>query len=273
MTVWDTLLVAASGLAAGALNAVAGGGTLLAFPALLATGMAARTANIVSTIGLVPGYLGGSVAYRRELSGQGPRVRALAATSVVGGIAGAVILLAAPADSFRAVVPYLLLGACALLAAQPRIGRWVAVREAGRAAERAEGRPGGAPVAGRGAGPRTEVSTGLRVAVFAAAVYGSYFGAGLGVLLLAVFGILLVDGMQQLNALKGLLSFLINAVSVIVFAVGGDVDWWATAVLAVTAWVGAAAGVGVARRLSPSLLRSAVVAFGAAVAAVLLVRG
>ncbi|HEX2850175.1 MAG TPA: sulfite exporter TauE/SafE family protein, partial [Acidimicrobiales bacterium] len=110
MTVWAALLVAASGLVAGALNAVAGGGTLVAFPALLATGMSARMANIVSTIGLVPGYAGGSVAYRRELEGQGSRVRALAVTSVLGGIAGAVVLLVAPADSFRVIVPYLILG-------------------------------------------------------------------------------------------------------------------------------------------------------------------
>src|SRR3954467_1619673 len=98
MNVGDALLVGVSGFAAGAINAVAGGGTLLAFPALLATGMSARMANIVSTIGLVPGYAGGSLAYRRELAGQGPRVRALGVTSVIGGVAGAVILLVTPAD-------------------------------------------------------------------------------------------------------------------------------------------------------------------------------
>ena len=126
MNGWDAALVGGSGLAAGALNAVAGGGTLVAFPALLATGMSARLANIVSTIGLVPGYAGGSVAYRRELQDQGGRVRAMAVTSLAGGVAGAVILLATPASSFRAVVPFLILLACGLLALQARLSRWAA---------------------------------------------------------------------------------------------------------------------------------------------------
>lgn len=253
MTLWDAALIAASGLIAGALNAVAGGGTLVAFPALLATGMTARMANIVSTIGLVPGYAGGSVAYRRELAGQGSRVRALAVTSVLGGITGAVVLLATPESSFRVVVPYLILASCALLAVQPRVGRWVAQRQ------------------GEHEGERSEITWLVQAGVFLAAVYGSYFGAGLGVLLLSVLGILLVDGMQRLNALKGLLSFVINAVSVIVFVVAGHVDWPPTIVLALTAWIGGGLGVRFARRLSPTVLRFAVITLGVVVALVLLV--
>lgn len=255
MNAGDVTLVAASGLAAGALNAAAGGGTLVAFPALLATGMTARMANIVSTIGLVPGYAGGSMAYRRELAGQGPRVRALAVTSLLGGVAGAIVLLATPVSSFRAIVPFLILGSCGLLAAQPRLSRRVAAKQKDMAAG------------------RSEVTLGLQAGVFASAVYGSYFGAGLGVLLLGFLGILLAEGMQRLNALKGLLSLLINAVSVIVFVVAGQVAWWFTLILGVSAWIGGAAGVGVARRLSPSVLRGAVIVLGIGVAVGMLVKG
>src|SRR3954447_16069386 len=229
----SVVLVAAAGFVAGAMNAVAGGGTLVAFPALLATGMTARMANIVSTIGLVPGYAGGSYAYREELAGQGPRVRALAATSIVGGVAGAVILLVTPASSFRAIVPYLILASCGLLLVQPRLAKRVADRQR---------RTGGAA---------SDVTWQVQIGVLVAAIYGSYFGAGLGVLLLGVLGILLAEGMQRLNALKGLLSLLINAVSVVVFVINGEVAWWYTAILAVSAWAGGVSGVGVARRLSP----------------------
>jgi uncharacterized membrane protein YfcA len=253
------VLVAASGFVAGAMNAVAGGGTLVAFPALLATGMTARMANIVSTIGLVPGYAGGSYAYREELAGQGTRVRALAATSLVGGVAGAVILLVTPASSFRAIVPYLILASCALLFVQPRLTKRVADRQ-----RRA---------AGAGPGATSDITLQVQVGVFIAAVYGSYFGAGLGVLLLGILGILLAEGMQRLNALKGLLSLLINAVSVIVFVVNGEVAWWYTAILAVAAWAGGAAGVGVARRLSPRVLRAAVITLGVVVAVALIIKG
>ena len=258
MTPLDVALVAASGVAAGGINAVAGGGTLVAFPALLATGMSARTANIVSTIGLVPGYAGGSVAYRRELAGQGPRVRALFVVSALGGVAGAVVLVTTPAQSFRAVVPFLILGSCILLALQTRIGAAVARR---RAHPEGRAQPAGA-----------EITSAVQAGVFVSAVYGAYFGAGLGVLLLALLGVLLSDDLQRLNALKGLLSFLINAVSVVVFVVAGHVAWWYTGILAVTTWAGGHTGVQLARRLSPLLLRWAVIVFGTAVAIVLVVR-
>jgi uncharacterized membrane protein YfcA len=255
VNLWPALLVGASGVVAGALNAVAGGGTLVAFPALLATGMTARMANIVSTIGLVPGYAGGSVAYRRELEGQGARVRALSLTSIVGGVTGALVLLLTPARSFRMVVPYLILGSCGLLLAQPRLAAVVGARQ------REKGRQG------------HELTWAVQAGVFVSAVYGSYFGAGLGVLLLGFLGILLSEGMQRLNALKGLLSFIINAVSVVVFVVAGHVAWGYTAVLAVTAWAGGAIGVSFARRLPAPALRLAVVVLGVVVAAVMIVHG
>lgn len=248
------LLVAAAGLAAGAVNAVAGGGTLISFPTLLAVGVPPVAANITSSVGLVTGYLGGAIGYRRELGDQRNRMRALAAVAVLGGVAGAVLLLVTPADSFRVVVPYLVLLSCALLAAQPRLARWVSARASSRTA------------------PSHGITPALQAGVFVAAVYGSYFGAGLGVLLLGVLGILLDDSLQRLNGLKTVLAFVVNAVGVAVFLASGDVRWALAAVLLVTSYAGGLLGARVARLLSPAVLRGCVVALGAVVAVVLLVR-
>ena len=251
MTPLDGLLVAAAGLVAGAVNAVAGGGTLVSFPALLAVGLPPVTANITSSVGLVPGYLGGSVAYRRELAVQPGRVRALLPLAVVGGLAGALLLLATPESAFRAVVPYLVLTSCALLAVQPRLARALADR--------------------RAAGP--DVPWPARAAVSAGAVYGSYFGAGLGVLLLAVLGTLVPDDLQRSNALKGLLSLAVNVTGVLVFVLVGDVAWQYAGLLALTAYVGGTLGVGIARRLPAPVMRAGVITLGVVVAVVLLLQG
>lgn len=255
MSVVQAGLVAIAGFGAGAVNAAAGGGTLLSFPALLAAGVPALTANITSSVGLLAGYAGGSVAYRRELAGQGHRVRVLGAASVVGGVVGALLLLVTSAAAFRGVVPFLLLLACALLLAQPRVGAWVRAR--------------------RGDSPHTgeRVGAGLAVLVAVLTVYGSYFGAGLGVVLLAALGVALDDGLQRINALKGLLSLIVNVAGVAVFLVSGHVAWGYAALLAVTSYAGAHFGVGVARRVSPTVLRTAVVVLGAGVAVALLARG
>jgi uncharacterized membrane protein YfcA len=254
VTLGQGLLTAAAGLVAGAVNAAAGGGTLIAFPALVAAGVGSLEANIACSVGLLAGYGGGSFAYRRELAGQARRVRLLAPAGVLGGVAGALILLATPEQSFRQVAPFLILAACALLAAQPRLGAALAARRGEEAANR-------------------DVGAAAWLGVLAAAVYGSYFGAGLGVLLLGVLGILLRDGLQRLNALKGLLSLVINAAGVVVFVSSGRVAWAFAAVLAVSAGAGGTLGVSVARRLRPGALRAGVVALGVVVAGVLLVRG
>jgi len=262
MTPARALVVAGAGLLAGAVNAVAGGGTLITFPALLAVGDTALVANITSSVGLITGYLGGSVAYREELAGQGPRVRALGAVSVLGGLVGAVVLLVTPTSAFRSVVPYLILASCALLLAQPSLARVGARRR------------DGAPAPG---GPVDEVPHGvgwpLRLLVFLGAVYGSYFGAGLGVILLGVLGVLLADSLQRLNALKGLLSLVINVVGVAVFVLSARVAWADAGILAVTAYAGGMIGVRIARRLKPAVLRYGVVSLGVVVAVKLLVAG
>lgn len=251
MSPTDLLLVGGAGLVAGAVNAVAGGGTLVSFPALLAVGLPPVAANITSSIGLLTGYAGGSLAYRRELAGQRGRLVSLLPASLLGGGAGAVLLLLTPDATFRAVVPYLVLVSCALLAAQPRLARALA--------DRRRGRP--------------ELHWGVHLGIGLGAVYGSYFGAGLGVLLLAVLGILVADGLQRLNALKGVLSLLINLVGVVVFLFFADVAWGYVAVLAVTAYAGGTLGVLLARRLPAAVMRIAVVGLGTVVAVVLLVSG
>jgi hypothetical protein len=271
------VLVALAGAVAGAVNAIAGGGTLVTFPALLAAGLPPVSANMTSSVGLLAGYAGGSLGYRRELAGQGPRVRALAAAAVIGGVAGAVVLLVTPAEAFRTAVPFLVLAACALLAVQPRLARAVAARR-----ERAVPRSGpgtGAASAGaaerevRAQAPTAPLGWGVRAGVLVASVYGSYFGAGLGVLLLGVLGVLVADDLQRLNALKGLLSLVVNLVGVAVFVFSGLVDWPVALVVAAAAWVGGLLGVRVARVLPARVLRVLVVTFGVVVAVVLLVRG
>ena len=240
----EIALLAAAALLAGAINAVAGGGSLISFPALLAVGFPAVRANVTNTVALCPGYLGGSLAYRRELQGQGARVRTLGATSVAGALLGAFLLLLSPADLFEAIVPWLILLACGLLAAQPWLARMVR--------ERAE-RPG------------ARRPLGLHASQFVAGAYGAYFGAGLGIMTLAILAIFVSDRLQRLNALKGLLSLLINLVAAVYFALLADVAWSAVAVMTAASLLGGQAGVVLARRLDDRLLRLLVVAFGVVV--------
>lgn len=237
--------IAAASFVSGAVNAVAGGGTLIIFPAMLALGYGALPANVATTIGLVPGYVGGSIAYRQELAEQRATVRALAVTALAGGVAGAVLLLVTPAHTFRVVVAPLVLLAGLLMAAQPYLRRAMAKRAKPNAKRH---------------------STGLHVAVFLAAVYGAYFGGALGIVVLAVLAIYLADGMQHLNALKGVLSLLVNAVAAVIFAVWANVPWGATATMAVGAMAGGHWGVGLARRIGDERLRLTVVVLAIAVA-------
>lgn len=292
------LLLAAAGFAAGGINAVAGGGSLVSFPALLLAGYPALTANVTNSVALLPGYAGGSVGYRRELRGQRRRVEALGALSIGGAVLGAFLLIAGPASVFQHLVPWLILAACALLVAQPWIARRVARQalrserehEAAAAAEaHAPGLAGDAPDGGqtRAAQPSRAVApsraaTGLRArlgelppalaaAQVVSAVYGAYFGAGVSVIMLAVLGIFVDDTLQRINALKGLLALVISVVAVLYFIAFGSVAWIPVAIMAPTSYAGGLAGVAVARRLPDRVLRVAVVLFGVAVAVRLLV--
>ena len=247
----DVVFLAAAAFVAGAINAVAGGGSLVSFPALLAVGYPSKAANVTNSVALWPGYVGGSYGYRGELTRQRRRIIALAVPSVLGALAGSVILLSTSESAFDRIVPWLIVFACALMAAQDRLGAWAQAHS----------------LQSRDA---NHVPLLLHAATFGLAVYGAYFGAGLGILTLAVLGILLPDDIQHSNALKGLLSALINFVAVVWFAFFGPVEWAPAAVMSVGALAGGYLGVGVARRLGKKWLRATVIVYGLVVAAVLL---
>jgi uncharacterized protein len=246
-------LVAAAAFAAGAINAVAGGGSLISFPALVAVGVPTLAANVTNQIAVLPGYIGGSVAYRDELRGQRRRVEALALTSCVGAVAGALLLVISSQHLFAVLAPVLVLVAVALLAAQP----WLSRMEAERVG---------------GAGVRAHPGPRLYAANLLASVYGGYFGAGLGIMLLAILALGLEDSLHRLNALKGLLSLVVAVVAAVFFALFGPVQWGAAGVMAVASFAGGHAGVGVARRIPEETLRTGIIVIGAGVAAWLFTR-
>lgn len=249
MTALDIVVLVAAGLSAGAVNAVAGGGSLISFPALLATGLSPLSANVTNTVAVWPGYIGSTVAYRRELAGQRDSLVVLGVTGVAGAVAGSVVLLVAPEAVFDAIVPALILLACALLGFQERIKDAVLTR-----------------AARNGSSNRF----GLHASAFGAAAYGAYFGGGLGVLLLAVLGIFVADHLQRTNGLKTALSLIINTVALLIFAVYGPVSWSSVAVVAPAALAGGYLGGGLARMLSPAALRTTVIALGVVVAIALM---
>ena len=254
LSVLDHVLVALAAVAGGAVNAVAGGGTLITFPALAAVGVPAVSANVTNTVALSPGYLGGTYAQRTDLVGQGARLRFLVPVAVVGGLVGGVLLLATGEELFRDLVPFLILGASVLLLLQDRIRARVIRRLS--ASERAD--PHHAWVA---------------VPAFGASVYGGYFGAGLGVILLAVLGLVLEDSLTRINALKQALSFCINVTAAVFFLFSGRVAWTAALVMAVGALIGGSIGGRLAGRMRAERLRGVVVAIGFVVGTLYLVRG
>lgn len=237
---------------AGAINAVAGGGTLLTFPTLVAVGLPPVQANVTNTVALVPGYIGGIAGYRRELDGQSRNVRFLLPVAMAGALVGATVLLVTSTKVFAVLVPVLVLGASLLLLAQPRLQRRL------RRIHPETGEPTNVERRGLTA-----------VCVFLAAVYGGYFGGVLGVILLAVLGITMTDRLQRLNALKSVLQFATNGVAVIVFALFGPVQWWLVAVMAPLSLLGGWLGSHGARRLHPNVLRAAVGSYGIVCAFVL----
>ena len=245
-------LLAGAGLLAGGVNAVAGGGSLISFPALLVAGYPAVTANVTNTVALFPGYAGSVAGGRPELVGQSSRVRVIGLLSVAGGVAGAVLLLTTPSDVFRAVVPFLILMACGLLLTQPWLAKQVQKRTVSGA---------------------SEFSPTLLLGTLLAAVYGAYFGAGLGVMLLGVLGIFLAEPLRRVNALKNVLSLVINAVALIAFGLFGPVAWEAVLVIALASLAGGYLGARVASRIPSALLRGAVVVYGVVVSVVLLLDG
>lgn len=254
MTPLDIVFAGGAGFAAGAVNAVAGGGTLISFPILIALGLPTVSANVTNTVALSPGYLGGALAQRTALSGQAHRVRALVVAAAAGGLIGSILLIFTSDDTFRVLIPVLLLVATALLALQDRLR---VVLRIGQALPGIVADPPGAPAAD----PRW-----LVIPVVVVSVYGGYFGAGLGIMLLAVLGIVLHERLDRLNALKQVLAFAINATAAVFFLFSGRVYWIVALVMAVTSLLGGTVGGRFAGSIKPARLRAVVVVIGLTVA-------
>ncbi|GGV10973.1 UPF0721 transmembrane protein [Kitasatospora herbaricolor] len=251
MTVWEAVAVLVAGVGAGTINAIVGSGTLITFPVLLAVGLPPVTANVSNTLGLVPGSLSGVVGYRRELAGQGRRLRRLGTASLFGGLLGAFLLVELPGRAFDAIVPVLILLALVLVVIQPRVARAVAARRP------ADGDPDGGPL--------------LFAGVFLAGIYGGYFGAAQGVLLLAMMGMLLQDDLQRINGVKNGLALIVNAVAAVFFLFTSTIDWTAVLLVAVGSVLGGQLGAKVGRRLPAPVLRSVIVVVGLAAVTKLLI--
>jgi len=249
----DFLLIGLAALAGGAVNALAGGGTLITFPMLTAVGVPPVAANITNTVALCPGYLGATLAQANDLRGQKRRMWVFLPAGVIGGIAGGLLLLHTGERVFRELVPFLILLASGLLAALEPLRAWL-LRRAGKAMS----------------APAFESWAALPVAL--AAIYGGYFGAGLSVIVLAVLGVLLNDSLTRLNALKQSISFSVNVAAAVFFVFSGQVVWAAALVMAVFALIGGSLGGRLAGRIQPDLLRRVVVAIGVVVAVIYLVR-
>ena len=235
------LLLLLGGLGAGVVNGVAGGGSLISFPLLLALGYPALTANITNTVGIWPGYVGGAAGFRNEISSQRDRLVPLGAVAALGGIAGALLLLTTSSATFRNLVPWLVLGASILFAVQPLL-------------KRALGGTAHTP-------PRTRPIL-LAGGTFAASVYGGYFGAGLGVMLLAILGLALPDSIVRTSGLRTALSILVNGVAAVVFLIHGGLAWEAVGLLAAGSLVGGWIGAQVALSIPAWALRAVVVVIG-----------
>lgn len=253
MTLLEALLIGLAGLAAGTINTVVGSGTLITFPTLLAFGVPPVTANVSNNIGLVPGSLSGAIGYRRELSGQRARVLRLAVASFVGGIGGAVLLLTLDEGAFEAIVPVLVGIGLLSVVLQPRINRWIARRH-----ER-DGDPRG-----------YHGAWWVWPLVLVGGVYGGYFGAAQGVLLMAIMGIGIPETLQRLNAVKNVLAAIVNLVAGVVFVFVADVDWVVVALIGAGSVVGGQLGATVGRRLPDSVLRVTIVVVGLTALAVFL---
>ncbi len=244
MSLFEAVAILLAGVAAGTINTVVGSGTLITFPTLLAFGIPPVTANVSNTVGLVPGSISGAIGYRRELVGQRSRVLRLSGAALVGGRRGGVLLLVLPDDAFAAIVPVLILLGCVLVVLQPRISAWVAARHDAA---------GGLPHHG---------AWWVWPGVLLTGVYGGYFGAAQGVLLMAVLGIGVDESLQRLNAVKNVLAAIVNGVAGLLFIAVADVDWRVVALIAVGSVVGAQVGATVGRRLPGGVLRVVIVVVG-----------
>ncbi len=238
MTTADGALLTAASAVAGVVNAIAGGGTLLTFPSLLAAGVPPVAANATNTVALFPGQLASSFAYRSHLADERRRALVLAVPSLLGGVVGAWLLLALPEKAFEALVPWLIVFACVVLAFQGQLKHLAARAKAANH-----------PAA-------------LWIAQLAISIYGGYFGAGIGILMLAAMGILLPSSLQHANALKVLFSLLINGIAAVIFVLSGTVRVWLAVLMALASSLGGVLGARLAQRLPPAGMRGFAIAVG-----------
>ncbi|MEU6787884.1 sulfite exporter TauE/SafE family protein [Nonomuraea angiospora] len=243
MTGWELAAVCVAGMVAGAINAVVGSGSLITFPTLLAIGVDPVTANVSNTIGLVPGSFTAAYGYRPELRGQRERLLRLGLASALGALAGGILLLFLDPSVFQVVVIALIALACVLVLVQPRLNRWLADRR-------------------RHAHPHGGLE--LWFGVLAAGIYGGYFGAAQGVLLIGLLGSFLDDDLQRVNAAKNVLALIVNAVAAALFIVIAHVNWLAVAGVAMGATAGGFLGARVGRRIPAPVLRGIIVCVGVA---------
>ena len=253
MTLIGYIFAALAAVAAGLINALAGGGTLITFPVLMAVGLPAVSANVTNTVALCPGYLGGTLAQSKDLKDQKKRLWILLPAGVLGGLAGGILLLNTGEKLFSDLIPYLILLASTLLAIQNPVRAWLTRRiEQGKASHASE--------------------AWAFFPVFLAAIYGGYFGAGLSVIVLAVLGLALNDNLTRLNALKQGIAFATNLAAALFFVFSGKVNWTVALVMAVGALLGGALGGRLASRIKPATLRWIVVTIGFVVGMIYLVR-
>lgn len=251
---WQYLLAGLAAMAAGAVNALAGGGTLITFPMLTFLGVPAVAANVTNTVALCPGYLGATLAQMKDLKTQKRRLWFLVPASILGGVLGGVLLLSTGEKLFREIVPWLILLAAVLLAVADPVRNWVLRRV------------GGSPES-------LNVDAWAVLPVGLAAVYGGYFGAGLSVIVLAVLGLMLNDSLTRLNALKQAISFSVNTAAAVFFVFSGQVLWPVALSMMVFALIGGALGGKLAGRIQPATLRRVVVVIAIIVAIYYFIKG
>lgn len=250
---WDIALLMAAAFVAGALNAVAGGGSFLTLPALVFTGVPPVAANATGTVALLPGYMAGAWGFRQDMEPPpGLGMRGVIVLSLIGGSLGAALLLVTPDHLFRKVVPWLLLAATAMFAFGPQLRAWASGKNADHAATSA-----------------AKAAAGMLIV----AIYGGYFNGGLGILLLALFGLLGQTSLNAMNGMKNLVSALLTAIAVVIYAVGGIVEWKLALLMMVAATLGGYLGARTARRIAPHVLRWGIVVTGLVMAGLFFARG
>jgi uncharacterized protein len=249
ITAVEALAIFGAGLVAGTINTVVGSGTLITFPTLLGFGFPPVLANVSNNVGLVPGALSGIHGYREELQGQRARMLRLGSASLLGGIVGAILLLVLPQSAFKAIVPALIVLALVMVIGQPWLAKQVAARQEDDGGSQADERP-------QVGGPA------LWVLVCLTGIYGGYFGAAQGILLLGLLGITFTDNLQRINAVKNVLACVVNAVAAVIFIAATHIDWTVAGLIAAGSIIGGQVGARVGRRLPPWGLRAMIVCVG-----------